>query len=291
LSSRARGPLSSSTLENRAIRPLTRSPKAAKAFGPTGDAHYFLLTEKERIGLRLPRSAVRPVVTRARHLQTASITAAKWKQLLVAGERVWLFSPTTTVAKMTSVASYLRAGRAGACNIEGHKIQAREPWYRTRLPTRVDGFISGMSKKLPFLVMNGMRNLSATNTLYVIRFRPGVDSATRFAVGTTLLSSQIRRELAARARVYADGLLKFEPAELGELRVSLPERLSGARMAFGAATARLLTGDEAGASAIADKWLAASDNKDDEVSLPRNRLASLYPWDPQLVASRRASSA
>ena len=165
----------------------------------------LLLTEQERTSLGLPLTAMRPVVTRARHLQTPSITSVRWRQLLDAGERIWLFSPSKGVAKHAAVARYLRAGRKGACRIDGYKIQAREPWYRTRLPARVDGFLSGMSKKLPFLVMKEMPQLSATNTLYVVRFRSTVDSATKFAVGTSLLSSQMRRELArARASTLMD---------------------------------------------------------------------------------------
>jgi hypothetical protein len=243
--------------------------------GVTGDAHYFLLTEQERKAFGLPVAAMRPVITRARHLRSAFLTAAQWRKLLDAGERVWLFSPPASLVKHAAVAAYLRAGRSGACRVNGYKIQARKPWCRTRLPEQIDGFLSGMSKKLPFLAVKQMPSLSATNTLYVVRFRATVDPPTKFAIGTSLLTSQMRRELGSRARVYADGLLKFEPAELGALRLTFPERLVGARAAFSAATTRLLAGDEAGASAIADEWVHGSSASVATFSAPGARVTSV----------------
>lgn len=223
--------------------------------GVTGDAHYFLMTESERKDRGIPKDALRPVVTRCKHLRRPILDSAEWNRLLKADERVWLFSPSGVILDHPAVSAYIAEGEEGACQTERYKIAARTPWYKTPMPRGVDGFLSGMSKRLPFLVMRSMERLTATNTLYIVRFKPSLDRATRFAIGVSLLSSAVRRQLEARARVYADGLLKFEPAELASVQVVLPTELLGARVAFMDATSLLLAGSEREAEAMADGWL------------------------------------
>lgn len=220
----------------------------------TGDSHYFLLTEAERLGLGLPQIAVRPVLSRSRHLTSAVITQEGWKSLRDAGERVWLFRPSDAVLRHPAVAQYLQKGKSGACNITGYKLSSRDPWHRTPLPGRVDGFLSGMSKRLPFLVLRGMEHLTATNTLYVVRFKNARKPEDRAAVGIALLTSAVRREFARHARVYADGLIKFEPTELGGVRVPAMKTGPDVLEVFERATALLLAEKEAEAEALADAW-------------------------------------
>jgi len=224
--------------------------------GVTGDVRYFLLTEQQRNGLGLPKAALRPVLTRCRHLRSAFLTHEEWQKLLDSGERVWLFSPAGAILQHDAVRRYLRAGLRGNCEIGHYKIQARDPWYQTPIPSRADAFLSGMSKRLPFLVMREMSGLTATNTLYVVRFKKPIDIEARSALGISLLTSRVRKDLAARARIYADGLMKFEPAELGSVRIRLPEHRSNVRVVFEEATTLLLSGREQDAEALADAWVA-----------------------------------
>jgi adenine-specific DNA-methyltransferase len=60
----------------------------------TGDASYFLLTENERLEFGLPKVAVRPVLSRSKHLTAAFVTEKDWARLRDEGARVWLFRPT-----------------------------------------------------------------------------------------------------------------------------------------------------------------------------------------------------
>jgi hypothetical protein len=222
----------------------------------TGDSHYFLLTEAERRDLGLPQAAVRPVLSRSRHLTSAVITQAEWASLRDAGERIWMFRPSGPVLRHPAVDRYLQQGQSGACDVKGYKVRSRVPWHHTPLPGRVDGFLSGMSKRLPFLVLREMEHLTATNTLYIVQFRNTREPEERAAVGIALLTSAVRRELARHARVYADGLVKFEPTELG--RICIPTVKAGpqTREAFEQATALLLAGEEAKAEALADTCLS-----------------------------------
>ncbi|MEI9954137.1 MAG: hypothetical protein WDO74_35700 [Pseudomonadota bacterium] len=249
------------------VRRLARAPRT-KLLGDlidirigavTGDARYFLLTEAERLEHGLPRSAMRPVVTRSRHLVAACLTESSWRRLLVRDERVWLFAPGSAAIKHPAVQRYLRLAKAGKCNLNGYKLKRRTPWYRVPVPAKVDGFLSGMSKNLPFLVLRKMRGLTATNTLYVVNFKQGFRTPNaRVAIALVLLTSTAKQELEKCARSYADGLSKFEPAELREVRVPVPRIAPGGRAILNLATAHLLAGREAEARALADGWLKTS---------------------------------
>lgn len=223
----------------------------------TGDAGYFLLSEAERRAWGLPRSALRQTLSRSRHLTAASFGGAEWSELLERGERVWLFRPTGSDLKHPAVRAYLDHGKEGGCNLGAHKIAKRELWHRTPLPGRVDGFMSGMSRRLPFLVLSRVEGLTASNTLYVIRFRGRVRASEKASLGVLLLTSPVRAELAKHARVYADGLWKLEPTDLGAVRVPVVQARADAAQVLRRATSLLLKGQDAEASAVADAWVAA----------------------------------
>lgn len=225
--------------------------------GVTGDTGYFLLTEVERRKLNLPIAALRPVVSRARHLQAAWITKKYWLALMESGERVWLFDPSPATLSHPAVRAYRLFGQRGGCNLDSHKISHRDPWYRTPLPNRVDGFISGMSQFGPWLSFRDTPRLSATNTLYVVAFKSDDDNY-RAALALALLSSETRKQLPALGRRYADGLLKFEPGDLREIRLTLPQQLGPATHAYRRAITAMLAGDMNLATAIADAYSGAT---------------------------------
>lgn len=235
----------------------------------TGDAHYFLLSEIERTEMGLPRSAVCPVLSKSKHLSTAVMDDREWEALRDAGARVWLFRPARAALSHPAVKKYLQRGQQGDCNVQAFKISSRNPWHRTPLPRGIDGFMSGMSKRLPFLVLREMRGLTATNTLYVIRFRKPSSAAEKAALGVVLLTSGVRKELACHARVYADGLLKFEPTELGSVRIPIVVARRDAPDVLRRATALLLQGEEEEASLLADAWVTAVTSGGACPSVPR----------------------
>lgn len=224
----------------------------------TGDADYFLLTERERSDWGLPRSAVKPVLSRRKHLSGATVGIRDWEALRDAGARIWLFRPPDSVLDHPAVKEYLHHAKQGGCNLDAFKVASRNPWHRTPLPRRVDGFLSGMSKRLPFLTLRAMEGLTATNTLYVVRFKRRATPVEKATLGILLLTSSVRRELERHARVYADGLLKFEPTELGSIRVPVVCPRRDAAEILHHATALLLAGREEDAIAKADEWVSTT---------------------------------
>jgi adenine-specific DNA-methyltransferase len=224
--------------------------------GVTGDVDYFLLTDEERKNLRLPVASLRPVLSRARHLVAPEITTAIWYGLKEAGERVWLFHPPSAVSRRTSVKAYIAWGRKEGCDLTRQKILVRSPWYRTILPPPPDGFLSGMSKNGPWVCFRGMERLTATNTLYVVRFRRAECRDDKAAVALSLLTTRSEEQLSRICRIYADGLTKFEPGDLRNVRLQLSSGSRGAFAPYRSAVQCLLLGEIGHARSIADAWFS-----------------------------------
>lgn len=187
--------------------------------GVTGHAAFFLMTEERRQELELPKTAMSPVVSRAKHLRFGNIDKNRWRELKESGERIWLFNPSKSSLREPSVRRYLRRKpEDGGCNKDAFKILNREPWYKTPLPLKTDAFVSGMTQNGPVLCINEMEKLSATNTLYVVTFIDR-DSQIWYKWALSLLTTQAQQQLRRIGRRYADGLLKFEPGALGQIEL------------------------------------------------------------------------
>jgi len=225
--------------------------------GVTGDSRYFLLTDKQRREYRIPTRACRPVVSRARHLYMPVLTKANWDSLRSSNQRVWLFKPGAAMRKKCSVRSYLaRTSKNGGCNRSAYKIRLRLRWYDTPLPSQPDGFVSGMSRFGPWICLSKFRGLNATNTLYVIKFRRHISENERFGYALGLLSSLAQRQLRKSARRYADGLIKYEPSALTNLRLPNVPTKRKYRESYLKAVRLLLSGKRGSARRLADEAFA-----------------------------------
>lgn len=224
----------------------------------TGDNGYFLLSEDRRTERGLPRSAMHPVLTRARHLRTHLVDQAEWNRLRDSGKRVWLFRPRDSDLETDSVDEYLALSEAaGGCRRNGYKVSRRSPWHRTPLPAPPHGFVSGMSSCGPWISLNGMEDLNATNTLYTVRFSTAETADERAAWALALLTTDARKSMQSLARRYPDGLLKYEPGDLQRIAVPVPKARVGALEHYGTAVAVLLTEGPDAAAGLADAWFAS----------------------------------
>jgi len=226
--------------------------------GVTGDASYFLMTEERRQALELPAAAVTMVVSKAKHLQSAFMNEKNWNELKSAGERIWLFNPPEAIAKRLKVKNYLDlAASEGGCTREAYKVSIREPWYRTPMPKAPDAFLSGMSRYGPWLCINEMDGLNATNTLYVVTFRSR-NRADWYQWALALLSSIAQRQIRRIGRRYADGLVKYEPGPVSKIKLPKLRLDVDYKSLYLQAVAALLGGDAAMARDIADSALSSS---------------------------------
>lgn len=223
--------------------------------GVTGDVSYFLMTEERRQDLDLPMAALTPVVSKAKHLRSASMMEQDWNELKSSGERIWLFNPSEHVAKRPEVRNYLDLDASeGGCTREAYKVSIRKPWYRTPMPKGPDAFLSGMSQHGPWLCINEMQGLNATNTLYVATFH----SRNRdiwYMWALALLSSTAQRQLRRIGRRYADGLVKYEPGPLSKIKLPQLRLDLDYRSLYERAVNAFLVGNRAMAKYIADSVL------------------------------------
>jgi hypothetical protein len=224
--------------------------------GVTGDASFFLLNESQRIEHSLPVACLRPVISRARHLVSPSISRDVWERLKTKGERVWLFDPPPSVMLHYAVRDYIRWGVKSGCNLQSQKIAERTPWYRARLPSLPDGYLSGMSSSGPIICFRNMDRLTATNTLYVVSFNRNLSASDRAAVSLALLTSRVADRLSRIGRSYADGLIKFEPIDLRKLEIPRVTQTRDAGRTYHRAVHQLLAGNVDCARAIVDLWFS-----------------------------------
>ncbi len=222
----------------------------------TGDASYFMFNEERRLALRIPRSSVRPVLSKARHIIESEIYRDTWVRLLAAGHRVWLLDPPESDLSNPAVRSYLDlAAEEGGCRREAGKVMSRDPWYRVPIPERFDGFVTGMSPSVPWVALNRMPGLTASNTLYGIRFRDIQSTEEQAAWCLSMLSSTTAISRTKLAREYPQGLLKLEPSDMARLIVRRPNKTAGARGLYRKATQFIVNGQPRVALALADQWL------------------------------------
>ncbi|MCX7428726.1 MAG: hypothetical protein NTW96_24250 [Planctomycetia bacterium] len=221
--------------------------------GVTGDARFFVLTESQRREFGLPVRCLRPVVSRSRHVYRASMTLSDWHRLLAEDERVWLFDPPPSSLEHPAVVSYLRLKEGnGGCRRTAFKVRHRVPWYRTPMPRRPDGFVSGMTGLGVWICLNEMPRLNATNTLYVVHFLENLSRAEKCAWALSCLTTPAARCIRRATRVYADGLQKIEPGQLARIKVPRPPHLRNSVSLYRQALQELLDGNELGCRAIAN---------------------------------------
>lgn len=223
--------------------------------GVTGDSRYFVLSDSERRKRSIPITACRPVISRAHHLSKGSIGLKGWQALRKSDERIWLFNPTRGLTQIKPVKRYLDLNHSkGGCNRRACKIRNRDPWFRTPMPTQIDGFMSGMSSWGPWVVFREMPKLAATNTLYIVKFEKRTSIDKKAAMAMWLLTSSCRKSLLKVGRKYAAGLLKFEPGDISNMPMISPTRTKGAYSAYKRAVKLLLRGESRESQKIANSW-------------------------------------
>lgn len=223
----------------------------------TGDSQYFLLTEKQRLKHSLPYGAVTPILSKARHLKSAFLRSSDWNRLLTAGERVWLFKPSKRAQKTLAVQQYLELGER-VCDLKRHKLRSREHWWDVPMIEPCDGFLSGMAKAGPWISLRSMQDLSASNTLYVVRLLDRMKQQEKATWALGLLTSYCRQQVAKLGRRYPDGLVKYEPKDLHSLNLPRPRTTNNGRETLEAAVSQLVAGNSHAAIRIADRFFELS---------------------------------
>ncbi|HWO25840.1 MAG TPA: hypothetical protein VNO30_44200 [Kofleriaceae bacterium] len=222
----------------------------------TGDGSYFLMNEERRKELGLPTDAFVPILSRACHLEAAEVTHDHWKRLRDAGDRVWLFRPPERLLKDRAVRSYLKLPKEdGGCDRTALQVRRREPtWFRVKLPQRPDGFVTGMGRFGPWIALNRDPDLTATNTLYAIRFNERLTVAEQSAWALMLFTEKVQQQMERVLRRYPDGLVKVEPGDFGRLVLPVPKKSVGALGVYREVIECVVASDTAKAIKLANRF-------------------------------------
>ena len=225
----------------------------------TGDSRFFLLNETRVRHFQLPKEVLVPILTKSRQLKWASITNSRYRSLVRQNERIWLFRPSSDMLRVPSVRRYMDLEpEAGGCNRAAFKVGQREKWHQVAMLPQAAAFLSGMSKVGPWICINRSGQLTASNTLYVLRAKIPLGTNKLAAWAISFLSSFCRRQLDQRGRRYAQGLLKFEPSDISDAMLIEPKNVRGALTVYERCVEMLMSGAVDRAVKAADEWLELS---------------------------------
>jgi adenine-specific DNA-methyltransferase len=205
-------------------RPVGRLPAGRVALGELCRVHRGQATGANAIwvsaaGVGVPKRFLFPTVTRAR-------------ELFQAGEVLPVATPLRAVIDLPAelgelsaeelhdVELFLRRARAAGA-ADSYIAQHRRPWWRVRLREPPPILATYMARRPPAFVRNlaGARYLNIAHGIYP---REPLPEAALDGLAAFLRKCVVH----GQGRVYAGGLVKFEPGEMERLPVPFPELLA-----------------------------------------------------------------
>ena len=192
----------------------------------TGSNEFFVLSRRRVEELALETAeCMLPLVSRSAQLKGARITAAEWRALAAAGDRVQLLhlgrpkGPSNGAPLAPALASYIRQGEAGGVH-RGYKCSIRSPWYAVPAVWVPEGFVFRQIHDFPRAVLN---EAGATSTDTIHRLTCKADPE---LVVASLYTHLTAASAEIEGRSYGGGVLELEPTEAERLLV--PARLAAA---------------------------------------------------------------
>lgn len=178
-----------------------------------------MLNEAQAKANNLPRSALVPIISRARHVQGLEVDTRDARSMAKEGERTLLFLPNTIGSKNSSVARYIRY----IADSQTRKIcwfSKRNPWWRVQVGLECDAIFTYMNNIGPKIVLV-QRGLFCTNTLHRVCFK-NRDPAHARTISVAMLTSFTQLEAERVGRIYGGGVLKFELKDARRLPLLIP---------------------------------------------------------------------
>ncbi len=192
----------------------------------TGANDYFALSEVTRLKYGIAEKHLRRISPPGtKHLKGLSFSRARWEELKLSGQRVWLLYPDRN-ARSKGLAAYLEYGRE--CKVpDAYKCTVRDPWWRPPVVAVPDLFFTYMSHRYPRLITNAART-TFVNSMLGLRLNDGVPAEARNALPLLALNSLTMLGGEVMGRGYGGGILKMEPSEASGLPVPGPDALEKA---------------------------------------------------------------
>lgn len=196
---------------------LQKACKPLSAFGTlsigavTGLNKVFLLSEEELDRFHIPRSAVVPIVTRAKHVKGITISKRDLEDLAKEGQKTWLLLPDELGRKGGPVRRRLA--------MINHRVRRntawfnkRNPWWKVNNSDQCDAVFTYMNDLGPKISLVDP-GVTCTNTLHKISFHMGISEAQRMAIPLSMVTTFGQLAAEGIGRGYGGGVLKFELKE------------------------------------------------------------------------------
>ena len=243
----------------------------------TGANSFFLLSETKRCELKIPKSAVIPVLKSFNLIKGIIFNYSDWLDLKKAGIICWLLFPENKESRESILnyqSSYPESNRER--NVTFSK---RSPWYQTQIGKTPDAFFQYMGHHSFRVLLSGF-SATCTNSIHRVFFNRDISLLKRKAITLSLHSSISQLSAEIEGRTYGSGVLKIEPSEAKRIRLFLPKGLD--RVSINKTIKKFKWAMENNgndtATKVVDKWLiSASDGllKEEDFENIRTNLYSV----------------
>jgi hypothetical protein len=195
----------------------------------TGANEFFIMTEEEATGRRIPQEFLTPILPSPRHLTNDEVGAASGGVPLL-DRRLFLVTcdlPEAEVkANYPSLWAYLRKGVEAGVN-ERYLAKHRSPWYSQEKRPPAPLLCTYMGRNLSkrggaFRFILNHSKATAANVYLMLYPKPALKKELERDQGLLRsiwesLNSIPAEALTSEGRVYGGGLFKMEPKELGKV--------------------------------------------------------------------------
>lgn len=184
----------------------------------TGANDFFTLRESDRRRWKIDPRDLDLCITKAPQIPGVAFTRADVNRLIEADQRIYLLHPRPRLT--AAVQRYLEEGRRRGID-ERYLPSHRPVWYVPELREPAPILVSVFARAAFRFVHNraAVRNLTAFHAVY-----PLAPSPPRIKAMLDYLNGpEAQRAIRHHCRIYADGLSKLEPRDVGALPI--PDRL------------------------------------------------------------------
>lgn len=181
----------------------------------TGNHSFFCLTDEDvKEKYELEEETYSPIVRKAQHLDSLSLTFKNWSQLQESGKEVWVFDYDESTLP-PNAKKYVEEGEENDVHT-GYTTSNRPNWYGVDYREPPDIFFKYMSRTGEGRFVYNELEVKNLNNLHGIIFDDNISDKEIKALTLYLNSELADKLLQAKGRIYADGLSKLEPNELKE---------------------------------------------------------------------------